>query len=606
MKLINDAPLISAPPPFRAIDRRFADHICRLARDSGNRPLWLAAALASQAVGEGHVCLDLHAAITRDDAVAAGITDTAAWAGHLKSTSVVGEPGAFTPLVLDSCHRLYLHRYWSYEKNLATVLLRLASDQPAMDDEQLQEGITRLFPATSADVFDWQRLAAQTCVSRRFAVIAGGPGTGKTSTVLRVLVLLIEQASRKCHIALAAPTGKAAARLRESVLQGRDRIVCHQEIREQIPDDAVTIHRLLGYKPGSSQFRHNKDNPLPYDVIVVDEASMVSLPLMAKLTDALGEHARLIMLGDRDQLASVEAGAVLGDICNTGDDGGHSPGLHADDGAMVPGLAPASAEALHPLRESIAVLRTSYRYAAESGIGELGRLVNKGDGTAALALLQEGKPDLTFNNPPLDKLEETIAVTIADGFSPYLLQHAGQQSLLKLSNFRILCALRLGPYGTIAINGLVEKILERKGLITPRGRWYAGQPVMVIKNDHRLRLYNGDIGIILPDPAAGNELRAFFTATDGSLRAMLPLRLPEHETAFAMTVHKSQGSEFERTLLILPDRHSDVLTRELVYTALSRARKHLEICGPQDVLARAIERRSVRNSGLREALWGAE
>lgn len=593
--------------PFSEMDRHFASFICRLA-SSDDKELWLAAALASQAVNSGNVCLDL--ADVCQSATACDIGDQLAMANRLRNSPVVGAPGEFTPLVLDSANRLYLHRYWSYENDLARALLRLAGQSAVFDKELLKEGMGRLFPRSNPGETDWQQLAALACVSRRIAVIAGGPGTGKTSTVFRVLILLIEQAAAgKCHIALAAPTGKAAARLGESITSARSGAACSAHVLQQIPDQVSTLHRLLGHVPGSSRFRYNRDNPLPFDAVVVDEASMVSLPLMAKLVDALRDTARLILLGDRDQLASVEAGAVLGDICNTGSSQRLSKAFaKLAEEVIGPGSATECADYadVHPLNDSIVVLRKSYRFGAASGIGELGRLVNEGNGAAALELLGGQKyADLLFrDNPGADKLQEALAATITDGFRPYLMAKTAESAFASLADFRILCALRQGPFGTEAINRLVTKILAEKGLIRPHGRWYAGQPIMVTRNDYSLRLFNGDMGIILPDPATDNELRAFFTTADGSLRSILPLRLPEHETAFAMTVHKSQGSEFSRILLLLPDRHSEVLTRELIYTALTRAMTGVEVCGPGDVFVKSSSCRTLRKSGLREALWG--
>lgn len=590
------------------MDRHFASFICRLA-ETEDKLLWISAALASQAVGNGNVCLDLADPATTASLSACGVDDPGAWGEALRKWPVVGAPGEYAPLILDDAGRLYLHRYWSYETELAHELLRRAEHKPTFDRKLLREGMERIFATrTPGDETDWQQVAALSCISRRIAIIAGGPGTGKTSTVLRVLILLLEQAAGdKCSIALAAPTGKAAARLGEAIAGARSGAACTEQVLEQIPDRVWTIHRLLGNLPNSSRFRYNRDNPLPYNVVVVDEASMVSLPLMAKLVAALGETARLILLGDRDQLASVEAGAVLGDICNTGS----SHNLSRSFAALVKEMTGASITSaddgtVHPLNDSIAVLRKSYRFDADSGIGKLSRLVNEGNGTGALELLNEKQDaELSFReNPGATHLQEALAAAITEGFTPYLKAADASGAFAALSRFRILCALRQGPFGIGAVNRLAINILAGKGLIRPQGRWYAGLPIMVTRNDYNLRLFNGDMGIILPDPAAGNELRAFFTGADGSLRSILPLRLPEHEPAFAMTVHKSQGSEFERVLLLLPDRHSEILTRELVYTALTRAKAGVEICGPGEVFVRAAACRTIRNSGLRDALWG--
>jgi len=591
------------------IDRHFAAFICRLAA-TDDHALWVAAALASQAVGSGHVCLDLAEAVAGGLTAGHDVEEAAAWADKLRAWPVVGAPGEFTPLVLDGAGRLYLYRYWRYEQELAaSIAQRGAEAAAALDETQLRDGVRRLFPGELPDEPDWQRIAAMAAVSRRFCVISGGPGTGKTSTVVKVLALLLEQSDGKpCRIALAAPTGKAAARLKESIRDTRGSLDCSEAVRNRIPDDVSTLHRLLGFVRGASRLRHNRDNPLPFDLVVVDEASMVSLPLMAKLVAALHDSARLILLGDRDQLASVEAGAVLGDICDTGAVHGFSRGF-SNFVSRTSGDALAaytSANSADGLQDTIVVLRKSYRFAAGSGIDALGRLVNEGAGEAALGLLKgKSHSDIAlYDSPPPEKLAQALEERIIAGFGPCLGAATAAESYALFGRFRILCALRQGPYGVEAVNRLVESLLGRAGLIGPKSRWYAGQPVMVTRNDYALKLFNGDIGIILPDPAADNELRAFFPAADGGLRALLPLRLPEHETAYAMTVHKSQGSEFERVLLLLPDRQSDVLSRELIYTAITRAKDNVEVWAAEDVFVAAVERRIERRSGLRDALWG--
>ena len=582
------------------IDRQFAAFICRQA-GSVDPHLEAAAALLSRGVVAGDVCLDLASALKEGDATGYGVASLDAWVERLKSFSVVGAPGDFRPLILDDANRLYLHRYWRYEEELAEAILKRGA-AAEFDKELLKQGLTRLFPNKAGAETDWQRIAAIAAVSRRFCVISGGPGTGKTSTVVKVLALLLEQqGGESCRIALAAPTGKAAARLKESIMGG---VECAGEVRALIPDDVFTLHRLLGYLKGSCSFRHNNENPLPYDVVIVDEASMVSLPLMAKLVDALRHDTRLILLGDRDQLASVEAGAVLGDICNTGAIHGFSAPFAALAAELGGDLLPAQ-ESISPLGDAVVLLRKSYRFASSSGIGTVGALVNAGEGAAALAAFKDGEfPDISIaQTPQAAGLGEALAERIVDGFRAYLKESTPEEAFAQFGRFRILCAMRSGPYGVESVNRLVHERLAKAGLINPEGRWYAGEPVMITCNDYNLGLFNGDVGLILPDPETGNELRAFFPSGTGQMRKVLPLRLPEHESAFAMTVHKSQGSEFDRVLLILPDRDAPLLSRELLYTAITRAKKSVELMGTDELFLSAVKRRIVRRSGLRERLW---
>ena len=582
------------------IDRQFASFICRQA-GSRDPHLEAAAALLSRGVVAGDVCLDLACALKESDAARYGVDNLATWVQRLKSFSVVGAPGDFRPLILDDANRLYLHRYWRYEEELSRAILKRGA--PAeFDGELLKQGLGRLFPKQAGIETDWQRVAAIAAVSRRFCVISGGPGTGKTSTVVKVLALLLEQlGGGSCRIALAAPTGKAAARLKESIMGG---VQCADEVRALIPDDVFTLHRLLGYLKGSCSFRHDSDNPLPYDIVIVDEASMVSLPLMAKLVDALRLDTRLILLGDRDQLASVEAGAVLGDICNTGGVHGFSPPF----AALAAGLGGDRLqvqESTGPLGDAVILLRKSYRFASSSGIGTVGALVNAGDGAAALAAFKDGAfPDISLApTPQAALLGEALAERIVAGFGAYLKEITPEGAFAEFGRFRILCAMRSGPYGVESVNRLVHERLAKEGLISPDGRWHAGEPVMITCNDYNLGLFNGDVGLILPDPESGNDLRAFFPSGTGLMRKVLPIRLPEHESAFAMTVHKSQGSEFDRVLLILPDRDAPLLSRELLYTAITRAKKSVQVMGTDELFIGAVRRRIVRKSGLRERLW---
>ena len=428
----------------------------------------------------------------------------------------------------------------------------------------------------------------------------------------RLLALLLEQAGPEAlRVALAAPTGKAAARLQEALQKAKAGIDCPEPVRAALGREASTLHRLLGSRPGRPDFRYNGDNPLPADVVIVDEASMVDLPLLSKLVQALHADTRLILLGDKDQLASVEAGAALGDLCDTGRAHGYSAGFRETIWRIAGETLPESPEEAGApgIRDAVVELRRSYRFDGASAIGRAGRAVNEGDGAFALSLMKEGRrEDLAWRDvPEPEGLARALTGPVLRWFDPCLkaLSSADPGEVFALFNrFRILCALREGPYGVVALNRLVEEILSSRGLIRKGGRWYAGRPVLVTENDYTLRLFNGDVGILLPDPGARGGLRAVFPSADGGWRRLLPMRLPGHETVFAMTIHKSQGSEFEDVLLLLPDRPSAVLTRELVYTGMTRAKRKVEVWGRDEVFRAAVSRRTERVSGLREGLWG--
>lgn len=595
------------------IDRHFADFICREA-GKPSPALRLVASLASNAVGDGNICLDLAGIAGRDvrvDGDNHALPSLGEVRGYLQGLPVVGRPGEFRPLVLDDADRLYLYRYWNYERDLAEVILhKAASTIDGIDETVIADGLRRLFPGSGGET-DWQKVAALAAVRKRFTVISGGPGTGKTSTVVKILALLLEQAGETpLRFALAAPTGKAAARLKESIRLMKEKLDCGDDVKARIPDEVTTIHRLLGAVGNSIRFRHSRENPLPHDAVIVDEASMVSLPLMAKLATALKPEARLILLGDRDQLASVEAGAVLGDICGGSRLEPFSGEFSAFAAKVAGETVPAGAgkKSLPPLADSLVVLKKNYRFGEASGIGEVSRAVNAGDWVQSVSLLGEGAgKDISMRSlPKAADLIKSLSGEVIEGYGRYLAAETPGEALAAFDTFRILCAVRQGMHGVAGINRLVEEILAEKGLIEPRNRWYTGRPVMVTANDYGLKLFNGDVGLVLPDPELEGETRVFFPATDGGVRSFSPIRLPAHETVYAMTVHKSQGSEFERVLLMLQESDSQVLSRELVYTGITRAKAYVDIWGSEEVFRTAVSRQIQRTSGLRDALWLGE
>lgn len=593
------------------IDRHFGDFILR---ESGNPTALLGcvASLVSRAVSQGNICLDL-AGIAGRRVSLGGEEQLFPPLGELREllreTAVVGLPGDFRPLVLDRADRLYLYRYWKYEQELGRVIVeKAASPCTLAEGAFLDLALDRLFPLAGEGV-DWQRVAAVSALRKRFCVISGGPGTGKTSTVVKILALLLEQAGAETlRIALAAPTGKAAARLRESISRMKERLACDEAVRALIPHEVSTIHRLLGYRPGSVRFRYSEQNPLPFHVVIVDEASMVALPLMAKLAVALKPDARLILLGDRDQLSSVEAGAVLGDLCGTGRREAFSAEfatLHNSlSGVKIPLEAPEEPSPV--LCDSLVVLKKNYRFREESGIAALARLINSGRGREAMALVRGSvDADLAWHDlPSPERLGRALAEAILEGYVPYLAAQSVGEALRRFDDFRLLCAMRQGAHGVAGVNSLVEQILAAQGVIDPGNRWYRGRPVMVTVNDYNLKLFNGDVGIVFPDPHGDRKPMVHFPTQEGGIRMVSPVRLPPHETVYAMTIHKSQGSEFERVLMLLPGHDSEVVTRELIYTGITRARARVEIWGSEELFVAGVSRQIQRKSGLGEALWG--
>lgn len=593
------------------LDRHFADFIFR---ESGGASAILkpVASLLSNMVGNNNICLDLadiagaEILIDGDKVNVPGIEKLHE---SLLETSVVGSPGDFRPLILDRNGRLYLYRYWKYERDLARIIIgKAATTCGKIDTELLGKGLDRLFPGADDNTCDWQKVAAVAALRKKFTIISGGPGTGKTSTVIKILALLLEQ-EKDCplKIALAAPTGKAAMRLKESITLMKESLDCAESIKELIPHEVSTIHRLLGTIYGSVRFRYSDKNPLPYDVVIVDEASMVALPLMAKLAVALKHNSRLILIGDRNQLASVEAGAVLGDMCDGDRQEIFSPefsDLFAD--LTCTGIPVSKPDELSfPLADSLVILKKNYRFSAESGIGAAGRAVNEGKGENALSIFKDNAfPDISWHDVPRpDALKKAIKEVVIEGYCPYLKAGTAAETLKLFDNFRFLCALYQGPYGVVNINSLIEEILSARGLIDQQQRWYRGRPVLITVNDYNMKLFNGDVGITFPDLEEGGNLRVYFPSPDGGVRKVSPLRLPAHETVYAMTIHKSQGSEFDRIHMLLPGNDSPILTRELIYTGITRAKQKVDIWGDEEIILNAVSRRIERKSGLREALW---
>ncbi|WP_205962448.1 exodeoxyribonuclease V subunit alpha [Paraburkholderia phosphatilytica] len=663
---------------LRSLDAGFARF---LSNEVPHAPplLLLAAALASHQLGRGHVCLDLQATIddptfvlslppeepnawARPDAaepralpptpseVLAGTT-LDHWLQALDERTTVADGAGSTPLVLIDA-RLYLRRYWQYEQDVrAGIERRLAAStklQSALPMDAVRRALDVLFPAaanTGART-DWQKLACALAARSGFSIVTGGPGTGKTTTVVKLLALLQALAlhaprissdassmntARPLRIRLAAPTGKAAARLNESIAGAVARLPVDalpdgEAVRAAIPNVVTTLHRVLGTLPDTRRFRHDAGNPLPVDVLVIDEASMVDLEMMAAVLAALPPSARLILLGDKDQLASVEAGAVIGELCARAA-GGHytsqtAAWLEAATGERID-AAMIDADGT-PLDQAIAMLRHSHRFASDSGIGLLASFVNAGDADAVDRIWADAHADLALVRCPAGDDAAFRSLVIdggashgdgraeRQGYRHYLdVMHAQRPldddvdawalAVLEAHDaFQLLCALRRGPWGVEGLNRRVARLLQDEKLIDARGEWFAGRPVLVTRNDYELGLMNGDIGIALELP--GGALRVAFPAADGSggVKWVLPSRLQAVETVFALTVHKSQGSEFVHAALVLPESFSPVMTRELVYTGITRAKKWLSLAvmDGSDTLRLAVDAKVRRASGL--------
>jgi len=587
--------------PLTGLDKSLANLLHSKQPSDDPRHLWLAA-LTSHQWGRGHACLDLATLQTQaaallgwsDEQVAALPADL-----HLAASTLPWTQGDASPLVLTEDKgdaskgtRLYLRRAWTAEQNIRQNIaqrLALPCDVPA----DLQQRLDALFTSASDGEPDMQRLACEVAAQNRITLITGGPGTGKTTTVVKLLSLLVGTSSRDLQIHLAAPTGKAAARLTESISNALTQMPA--EKRPHIPTQAQTLHRLLQTNSKATQVHQ-----LATDVVVVDEASMIDLEMMARLLQAVPSTARLILLGDKDQLASVEAGAVMSQLCT---------------GTL--------------LQCQTVTLIHSHRFDAKSGIGQWARNVNAdvADNTPALKALWNAAPDWLATRPLQQSIEgdaaepdvtrlqlasasdPKLAVGLRYGWRNWLAlldahrpsktvpaapcSDAQAVALLKaFTEFCVLCAVREGPLGVVQLNAQVEHAL---GL--GQSTWYAGRPVMVTRNDYALELMNGDIGLCLPGP--DSVLRVAFPAVDGGVRWVMPSRLDSVETVFAMTVHKSQGSEFTHVLLVIPAQESPVLTRELVYTGLTRARQRLTLWAPQlGVLWNGCARRVLRSGGL--------
>ncbi|MEU2035371.1 exodeoxyribonuclease V subunit alpha [Nocardia amamiensis] len=611
LRTFNEAGVLSAA------DVHVALRLGRLGRESSEEVLF-AAALAVRAVRSGSVCLELRRmreiGVDADETWDAGIDpatlpwpDIAAVVAALRVSPLVcgGPAGPLRPLRLvesrgpgDSGPLLYLARYYQQEQTIRRVLTERSAHHPVVDPRMVRRELDRLFDAPAGAAPDRQRLAAALAATHWTTVVAGGPGTGKTHTIARIIALL--DAHRKAEpklpalrIALAAPTGKAAARLQEAVREQADSL--------GLPElTAATLHRLLGWQRGrGTRFRHHEFNRLPYDVVVVDETSMVSLTMMSRLLAALRPDTRLVLVGDPDQLASVDAGAVLADLVAGPVAATPNPVL---DQLLDPENAAAAdhSEALTALertrlRGGIVRLTRGRRFGGR--IADLAIAVRAGDAEAALELLRTDGDELSLAAPDDLTAVRADVVRAAGAVTGAALEGDAAGALSALESHRLLCAHRQGPFGVERWDRMAAEWAAAGGAGPDayQAPWYPGQPLLVTANDHEARIYNGDTGVVVRMP-------------DGSLRAALqrgsepylvhPTQFPAVVTVFAMTIHRSQGSQYDTVSIVLPEPESTLLTRELLYTAITRARRHVRIIGTDESIRAGIARRVLRASGL--------
>lgn len=663
------------------LDRHFAERLAAIAGESDPAVLF-ATAMTRREAALGHICLDLtsdavlHARLVEEPEPRglesldpASVPSAESLRAALRSSRLVeaidevlqaeaeaahaplSAAGEARPLILDPAGRLYLHRYWRYQTRLANALLACATGESEVADRaRLERGLERYFPrsgdraaptqqpqgsfdfmagsaeATDEEALDRQRLAACVALLRRLTVISGGPGTGKTATVVKILALAIEQglagpAGRAPRIGLMAPTGKAAATLASAIRGGASALGLAEEVREALPETAVTIHRAIGLRSGAEVgTRHDAEHPLELDWLVVDEASMVDLALMMRLFAAVPPGARVILLGDEHQLASVEAGAVLGDICRAAGPEGFDEAFAAEleplVGAPVPRSSPSAGAS--PLGNHVVRLTKSYRYASDRGIGALAAAIHRGDAPGVIEILQSATHGEVELRAPIDaspRDRKAFRDHVVEGFAPYLREGEPAAMRAAFSRFRVLSPVRAGRSGVEGLNHEIESELRRAGLLEGARESAPGRPVLISENDHTQGLYNGDIGFFVQEQQERSGTTAFRVAfpaasADGGegaegreqTRLLSPARLPAHEPAFAMTIHKSQGSEFERVSIVISDAAASRVTRQQLYTAVTRAREHVTIHATPNAIAQAVERDTIRSSGLGDAL----
>ena len=539
--------------------------------------LGLAAALTSYALRQGHVCLDLNSLQTYDLADYLDEDFKSRAIQSLTKNPFVGSiDKQDAPLILTQENKLYLHRYWHYERRL----IRLLKNRINTSNNSSSSDHLNTFLQSSPNLGEEQQLAIQRAYDSSLTLISGGPGTGKTTTVLYILAFLLTQsANETLKIGLAAPTGKAAQRIQDSIHSGIDQLPFSDEEKQTIKIEAVTLHRLLGYQRHSSKFIHNRDTPLDLDIVIIDEASMLDLLLFTKLIEALKPSTKLILLGDRNQLASVEAGSIFGDLIE--------------------------AKARNQqLDTKVIELTKNYRFGNSSSLFKTCEYIKEGKSLEAIECITNGDGTLQLDVLPApSSLKKRLKNELINHIELLSNAPTPAYALNQLAEICLLTPLRKGAYGVEGLNRTIESNVRQQHSINPREPYYSGLPIMIVENSYSQGLFNGDIGVIFrPDPSS-NELFAFFeNDTDAEPTRYLIPSLPKFETAYAITVHKSQGSEYNHVLFVIPPGDSPLLTRELIYTAISRSRKSVEVWSSPDHLESAIANQIQRTSGILEAM----
>jgi len=602
-------------PIFEDIDIEFAKFLHRISKIE-NPILGLTAALVSHSLRNNHICLRLEEYaeknfpfeqdFTIDEINSQIILPTLKnWLVELKKfKSVISFSDVTKPLIIDEKNRIYIQRYFKYEQDLVGFFTQKIRSNLTKQNPESNISIPELSTYFSRNVeIDYQQVAVFASMINQFTVITGSPGTGKTSVVAAILAAFYSQ-NPVGRVGICAPTGKAAARLKESLNREIDNLVVEENIKNKIQHiDPSTIHRLLKTKYNTPYFHHNKENNLNIDLLILDEASMVSQPLMCKLFDALHDDTKVILLGDKDQLASVEEGSVFGDLCDS---------LHINEFSenFCSTITNHTIQKLTPFPNSMNViieLDRSFRFDDKKGIGLAKDAINKGDYQKFLYTSKNGNDEIKIVSLPQKNLIKSKIINhinslkieldgIQYSFDDYLKFNDITKKFHFMNNFRILCAKRNGIYG---INNINRIIIEH--FFDSQKTYSNGLPVMITANDNRLKLYNGDVGIVT---VSGNSTKIYFPdlSETGKFRSFSPSQIPEHEPVFAMTIHKSQGSGLQKLLLILPDKATLLLTRELLYTGITRAERYCEIWSYDSIIKSTIEKVTKRDSGLRDKL----